>query len=1377
MKKRILSILLTLCVVLTLMPAASAEDAADTTDSAAVYSIQNIALTPAADTAAIQLTATGDCGLCVALYDSGGQMLDVKQYAVTGGTAQQNLSIALPADRPEDFSIKAFLLDSASHVPLCEAFSSDSSTIDEETYAVTGLRVDGAKTSVIATVSTGGACVIQLTVESADGRESLFTQSLDVEPSLEMAEVSIPLSGTLPEEFRLTAQLVSGSGDPLSNLYTTRAYTRAYQESVNKTAEDFPAAQVLDFGGDGFAVLAEGVEKVSGTAVESDGRYTFQASAVPAVGDTLLLTLENGMPVPVKVGAVTVNGDGTYTVKPDTNVTVSDFYRYLNVSASASAVQVSAGTESVSLAGDDDPATINTGTEIGPVSITLTGGFELEGSVFFDLDMDPSYIEIYGLIHGEGSADVTVQGKYDSGDSLEIPLYISPYIPLGATNLFWQFDVTWPVTFKFEGGGSLNSNFTIDCGYRFDSVNKGQGIWKKTSNAGVKLEAAFSISTGPEFSANLCMAGVPLSLSLGAQIPLVLTGTGKLLEQSQDKVHACNVCLDILLALEPEITGSLEFSITPDLSITPLEITIIKCAFPIRRWYISVINPADSLFKGVRTEGEGFCPNYSYRVDFTALDREGSELTGQEIEVLKDGETVGTALSGGHLFLYNGSYTARMTTAPGRSYETKFTVSGKVAAVTVKEKTTIVELHVADEDTGKPLAGVSVTYTDNVIDHAYSGYATHEDGSCTFQLLPGMHTFVVSMDGYQGSARAVTVGSDKLSVDMTMKRDEPYAKLTVHVVNKDGDPISMPVNATQDGTFAAGGYGPTATFTLDAGTYTVTAISLTSEYKSTSAEVTLAAGEETEITLTVEEVKDPGTVTGTVTDGSTGAVISGAEVTATQNGKIVGSTVTDAEGSYTLSLEGGNTYTITASATGYADSNAPGVAVEENEGVQQDFQLNTGWGWYFENGVLTISGSGPMRNYAYVNDQPWKNVRYSITSVVVKEGITYIGNLSLSWLEKLTSVSLPDSLTSIGDDAFYYCTSLPDITIPGNVTEIGEGAFCQCNSLQSITIPDGVTSVSGRLFNGCDGLTSVALPEGITTIGGNAFSGCSSLTTINIPDSVTTIHIYAFNGCTSLPSITLPNSVVSIGEKVFGSCTSLTSFTIPSGLTSISVDLFSGCKGLTSVSIPSSVTSIGAGAFSGCSSLTGITIPSSVTSIGSDAFNGSGLTSMTVPSSVTSIGSAAFYGCGSLTSINILGPITTLESNTFRECRSLTSVTLPDSVTTIGGAVFYFCTALPGITLPSSVTSIGNWTFWGCVSLVSVAIPEGVTTIGDNLFRDCENLTAVYIPVSVTKIDSTAFGSNMKDIYYGGTEEQWEAVEYIFKDRYTVHCESTGLPS
>ena len=50
-EKRILSILLTLCVVLTLMPAASAEDAADTTDSAAVYSIQNIALTPAADTA------------------------------------------------------------------------------------------------------------------------------------------------------------------------------------------------------------------------------------------------------------------------------------------------------------------------------------------------------------------------------------------------------------------------------------------------------------------------------------------------------------------------------------------------------------------------------------------------------------------------------------------------------------------------------------------------------------------------------------------------------------------------------------------------------------------------------------------------------------------------------------------------------------------------------------------------------------------------------------------------------------------------------------------------------------------------------------------------------------------------------------------------------------------------------------------------------------------------------------------------------------------------------------------------------------------------------------------------------------------------------
>ena len=44
--------------------------------------------------------------------------------------------------------------------------------------------------------------------------------------------------------------------------------------------------------------------------------------------------------------------------------------------------------------------------------------------------------------------------------------------------------------------------------------------------------------------------------------------------------------------------------------------------------------------------------------------------------------------------------------------------------------------------------------------------------------------------------------------------------------------------------------------------------------------------------------------------------------------------------------------------------------------------------WKFENGVLTISGEGDMYNYSF----PWDALKDEITSVVIENGVTSIGN-------------------------------------------------------------------------------------------------------------------------------------------------------------------------------------------------------------------------------------------------------------------------------------------------------------------------------------------------------------------------------------------------
>ena len=415
-----------------------------------------------------------------------------------------------------------------------------------------------------------------------------------------------------------------------------------------------------------------------------------------------------------------------------------------------------------------------------------------------------------------------------------------------------------------------------------------------------------------------------------------------------------------------------------------------------------------------------------------------------------------------------------------------------------------------------------------------------------------------------------------------------------------------------------------------------------------------------------------------------------------------------------------------------ADVVASGTCGAEGDGSNLTWTLNS-------EGVLTISGSGDMRDYDY--SSPWYENGNQIQSVFMANGVTSIGGGAFWGCTSLTSVTIPDSVTSIGDSAFFNCKSLTSVTIPDSVTSIGEGAFCACTYLTSVTIPDSVTSIGGGAFNGCKSLTSVTIPDSVTSIGEYTFSQCTSLTSVTIPDSVTSIGEDAFRGCKSLTSVTIPNSVTSIGRYAFEGCKSLTSVTIPDGVTSIDKATFYECGSLTSVTIPDSVTSIGGSAFEKCTSLTSVTIPDSVTSVGEGAFEDcTSLTSVTIPDSVTSIGERAFSYCTSLTSVTIPDSVTLIDNDAFQGCESLTSVTIPDSVTSIGYHAFDSCKSLTSVTIPNSVTSIGGDAFWGCTSLTSVTIPDSVTSIGNGAFASCTSLTGIWVGESNSYYSGNASG-------------------------------------
>ncbi len=459
--------------------------------------------------------------------------------------------------------------------------------------------------------------------------------------------------------------------------------------------------------------------------------------------------------------------------------------------------------------------------------------------------------------------------------------------------------------------------------------------------------------------------------------------------------------------------------------------------------------------------------------------------------------------------------------------------------------------------------------------------------------------------------------------------------------------------------------------------------------------------------------------------------------------------------------------------------------------------------WNLENGVLTISGKGVMDSYGKAASQPWYQDRTKITSVVVEDGVTEIGNFAFYGLTNMKSITISDSVTKIGAYAFKNCTALTDIQLPKNLETIGDSAFYSCTGLSAVTFPESVTFIDGYAFARCTGIKQITFEGDAPEIKAGAFSSVKAdvdypkenatwtenkkqnyggqltwektepweikdhvltinddsvmndydsakktpwyadrdgITSIVVSDGVTKVGAFAFYGLNNLTSVTLSDTVASIGGYAFKNCVKLTDINLPTGMKKIGESAFYGCSSLKSITIPEGLYTIWAYTFKNCTSLSEVNLPSTLIKIDEAAFYGcTSLEKIDIPDNVSIIGIYCFKNCTKLSDVQLPKKLTQIREAAFYSCTSLTNVTVPEKVESIGNYVFRRCESLKTITLPETLKTIGESSFYGCSNLSEFALPEGLTSLGDYAFKNCVKVKEVNLPTSLTTIGASTF--------------------------------------
>ena len=234
--------------------------------------------------------------------------------------------------------------------------------------------------------------------------------------------------------------------------------------------------------------------------------------------------------------------------------------------------------------------------------------------------------------------------------------------------------------------------------------------------------------------------------------------------------------------------------------------------------------------------------------------------------------------------------------------------------------------------------------------------------------------------------------------------------------------------------------------------------------------------------------------------------------------------------------------------------------------------------WRLEDGTLIITGNGTMGNYSYDAPAPWSEYKDAITAIIIKDGVTNIGEYAFYNYNNVITANIADTVLYFGDNAFGRCESLKNITLSNSLKALYHHALYGCISLTSLTIPATVEYIDQTAL-----IWAMSLPEIAVDANNSHYSSIDGVlfdkeattlicypagktnTTYTVPNGVNNIGDAAFIESNNLTSVTFSESVVTVGDSSFCRCLNLTDITFGKGLASVGDNAFQFCFSLSNV--------------------------------------------------------------------------------------------------------------------------------------------------------------------------------------------------------------------